>query len=265
MYELKCYFKLVDTYIKSLFISRFSLLFYIFGLLFMHASTFLGIWVIFDKFKMISGWSFEEVIFIYILTHISYGLRTMFFNSFRLLSNLIKKGDLDQVLIRPVNPFVYIMGSRFELAALSSIGLGIILFMIFKDRFPIYWSISNIIFYVIAIISATLVQAAITIAISAMSFYFVNVNSIESIYNSFREFIWYPVSLYNEFIQFILFFIIPLAFASYAPAGIFLNNSSYNIYPKYVWKLSLLVGFLIFLLAYIFWTHSLKKYQSTGS
>jgi ABC-2 type transport system permease protein len=63
----------------------------------------------------------------------------------------------------------------------------------------------------------------------------------------------------------LLSFILPLAFASYVPAGIFLDNQEYSTLPKWIWRLSILFGLVFFMIAYAFWKKALKHYQSTGS
>lgn len=264
-HELYCYIRLIGAYIRGRTVHRFGILLYIFGIMLVYLSSFAGIWVILNRFHTIGDWEFGQIAFIYILTLISYGVRNLFLIQFRNLSTMVKMGEIDQILIRPMNPFLYIMGNRFELGGFSHITLGMVLLFLLRDQFGIVWNLTNLIYIVLAILSAALVQGAITVAIGTTAFFITDATGLATFYNGLREFIWYPVTLYNNVIKFILFLVCPLAFASYVPAGIFLDHPEYLILPPWVWKASLLVGLVLFVGAYQFWKLGLRKYHSTGS
>ncbi|AZR74379.1 hypothetical protein BBF96_13875 [Anoxybacter fermentans] len=264
-HTLLCCIKLIKAQIKGQMTHNWSFVVYVFSIMVVYASTLAGIWVILKRFTIINDWTYGQIAFIYILSLLSYGVRSLFFTPFRFLGILVKSGDMDNFLIRPINPFIYIMSCKFQPYSLSHILLGVILFWLLKDQFGITWNLTNIIYFILAVLSGALVQSAITIVIGSLAFFITETEGLDWIYNGFKEFIWYPVSLYNNVVKFILFFVIPLAFASYVPAGIFLDHPEYLIFPKWVWKISLLVGVVLILGAYGFWNIGLRHYQSTGS
>lgn len=265
MYNLKCYLHSIKLYLKSIMVFKGSLPLFFLGLLVLYFTGFAGILIIMNRFKLIGYWSFGQIIFIYTLSLISYGIRNLFFFQFRLLGDMVKRGELDRYLVRPTNPVISIMGLRMELGGLVHIILGICILIFYRNDIGVLWNVPNTIWLILVIVAGAAVQGGITVVIGTMAFYLGDTRGLDQVYNSFREFIWYPISLYDKVIQFFLTFIIPLGFASFFPAGIFLRNEFYNSVPVYVWKLSLLINLFILFSSIQFFHHGMKRYTSTGS
>ncbi len=265
MDDLKSYFHSIKLYIKSTLIFRGSLSLFFIGLFVLYFTSFAGIWILLHKFKSISYWTFGQIIFIFSLSLISYGVRNLLFFQFRLVGNMVKNGEIDRHLLKPINTVLSIMGSRLEIGGLVHIFLGIVLLIFFKKEIDISYTFVNSTWLILVIFCGSLVQGGITIIIGTMAFFIVDTRGLDQLYNGFREFIWYPINMYDKFIQAILIFIIPLAFVSFFPAGIFLENEFYGSYPTFVWKILLLVNVIFFIASIRFFYFGLKKYNSTGS
>ena len=120
--------------------------------------------------------------------------------------------------------------------------------------------------YIIAVISGVLIQGAIFLFFSAISFYVLETGSLKEIfYWNMRKFAIYPLSIYNKFIQTILIFVVPFAFVNYFPAQFFLRKADMAAYPEWLMYISPVVGIALYLLAYSFWRFSLRYYKSTGN
>lgn len=230
-----------------------------------YLSSFASVWVITQKFKEINGWSFGEISLVYLICLISSGISTSFFSAFRSIGSKVENGSLDLVLIKPLNPLLNLMGTEFRLAGLGNIIAGLIVLIGFRNEIAVKFTLINCLLFIIAVLGGALIHGGLLLIIGAMSTKFVRINGIDDIYSAFRDFSNYPVVFYNRVIQFVMYMIIPMAFASYVPAGMFLDNNDYNILPKIVWYLSPLVGVLYFSIAYMFWVFILRKYESTGS
>lgn len=265
MGTVNTYIKLVTGSVKNSIVNRWSFAFNLLGSVVSDVPAFLALVLIMTRFSSINGWTLGQMVFIYTLSHLSYGLRNLFFGQMRNMVRLVRDGDFDRILLRPMNSLLYISGDKFTIGGCSHIILSTILFIIFINDFGVKWSFTNAFMFILAVLSSALVQSAITIFIAGASFFIIDTKGLENVYSGLREFIWYPITIFDKVIQFLLFTIIPLAFASYVPAGIFLDNPDYLILPGWVWKLSLLVGFILFYFSYLFWKFSIKHYVSTGN
>ena len=265
LHDLHCYCRLAAASFRSSLINRFSLVFYIFGLGLTYLSSFFGIWIIMQRFGSIGAWTLGQIVFIYMLCLGTYGIGGMIFINLSEVGNLVKRGELDVMLLRPINPVASIIGVRFEMGGFGHFFAAIAIFLVFHKEFHIDWTAEKIVFFVLTIFSAILIQGAIRLAIGACAFYITDTGGLNNLYNSFREFAFYPVTLFNGIIKFILFAILPMAFVSYVPAGIFLDNPEYAALPHWVWKVSLLYSVVLITLASRFWKIGLRHYSSTGS
>ena len=264
-YSLKCYALLVGAYLESRFVHKISPILHVFGLGCFHVSTFLGVWIILQRFDSIGTWPKGHIIFIYSFALISYALRCFFFLPFTNISQLVISGDFDRILVRPLNPIIHLMGNRFDVGSFSYLILGFAIFFIYLDDYGIVWTPELIFWFILALLSAGLIQGDITMLMCVLAFYIKDISGLNALYKNLRNFIWYPITLFNRVIQFILVFLFPLAFASFIPAGIFLSHEEYDIFPDYVWKLSLLVSVFLFAVALKLWKRGIKHYESSGS
>jgi ABC-2 type transport system permease protein len=71
----------------------------------------------------------------------------------------------------------------------------------------------------------------------------------------------YPITIYNTFIQFLLSWIIPFAFASFYPTVRFLGRTEF----AREFYLVPVVSAAVFGAALIVWNSGVKRYKSTGS
>lgn len=266
MHNLMCYYMLSRAYVRGQIVQhKWGLILYVVGLSTGYMASFFGIWIILNRFKEIGNWNLGEIAFIYIICLLSAGISNILFVQFRGIGRMVESGEIDRILIRPINPIVNIMGTRFELNGFANIIVGLLLLFFLHDDINIQWHMMNIIKFIIALISATLVHGSIIIIIGSLSFIFIRTSGLDDMYSSFRDLVFYPVTIFDKPIQFILFFILPLAFASYVPAGMFLENPEYLNLPQWVWNISPIFGILLFLVSYSIWKLCLRRYQSTGS
>jgi ABC-2 type transport system permease protein len=260
-----CYRKLVGAYWKSRFVHPISPVIHTIGLGLTYFSSFLGLWIVLDRFGAIGGWGKGQIVFIYGISLASYGIRCLFFIPFTDLPPMINQGNFDRCLLRPVNPFIQVMGSRFDPGSFAHLGVGILMIFLFRKDMGVSWNLPALCWTALALCSAGLTQGAITVVIGTSAFFLQSTGALNGLYGNLRSFIRYPVTLYNRTVQAVLFFVIPLAFASYVPAGVVLSNEEYDAAPRFFWRLLLLAGPAFLVLAYRFWLFGIRRYQSTGS
>lgn len=127
----------------------------------------------------------------------------------------------------------------------------------------IRWNATNILYYIVTIISGTVIQGAIFVFFSAFNFYFSKNHGIkEFVFWKSRRFATFPLSIYGRVVQNILMFVIPFAFVNYFPAQYLLRKSDMAAYPAYYMYLSPVIAVVSFTIAYLFWRFSLRYYQS---
>lgn len=219
------------------------------------------------KFDTINNWNINELMFLFSLIFITYGIFIVFFMALRDFSDWIKHGDIDRVMLRPrgILTQLVLCGADW-LAALGHGTLGTILFILSANNVGVEWNAQTVIYYIVSIASGVLIQGAVFLFFSAISVYFIETQSLKEImYWNLRRFAGYPISIYNKFIQTLLIFVVPFAFVNYFPAQFLLRKPDMAAYPQWFMYISPFVGIILYILAYLFWKFSMRFYKSTGN
>lgn len=229
------------------------------------SSGFIMILVLLNRFNRIGNWGTYEILFLYALDVLSYSIAgTFFMGPFGKLPHLIIRGELDQILVRPVNPLVYLICTKVSAGYTSNYIIGITVIIICINKLNITIAIGGVLWFILVILGASLIQAAGFIATAVPAFWFLKSEGLNQIfYKNLTGFISYPLSIYSKGIQVLLTFIIPYAFINYYPSQLFLGKQ--ELFHPVFRYLTPLVGVLVFYLAYLFWKRGLNAYQGTGS
>lgn len=267
MGNIKLYLLFFKTYLKVKSEYRVSFFMDLFSQFSTFAITYLSIWILFGRFKDINGWNFYEVVFLYNINLFSYGLAGLFFfNPLRFLEEMIHSGEFDCLMHKPMSVFMHLICRRFNQSYLGYLILGIIVFRFCMDKLNIIWTVANVIWFIIVMTGAFLIQASIIIISGTTGFWLTRSASVtETIVHRFRSFITYPVSIYNTFVQILLTFVIPYAFVNYYPGIYFLDREDSSLFSPYFQYLTPVVGIVLMILAMGFWRIGMNRYQSTGS
>ena len=219
------------------------------------------------KFDKINGWNINEMLFLFSILFLTYAIVVALYADLRDFSSMIREGRFDRLLVRPRGVLFQLTLNNADVLATAGHGtLGILLFLISAGRVGIQWDLKTILYYISAIIGGVLIQGGIFIIFSALSFYFVETGSIREIfYWNMRKFAGYPISIYNKLIQTIMIYVVPFAFVNYFPAQYLLRKEDMKLYQEVYMYMTPLVGVIIYVIAYIFWRISIKRYTSTGN
>ncbi len=263
---IKLYGRFIIIHLRSMMEYRFTFFMNTFTWVFVYTINYLGIWIILNRFHSINGWGFYEVVFLFNLNLFSYGVGGLFFWSpMRSLGGMVRDGTFDSVLIRPMNPFLHLVSKRFMHHFLGHIVLGAIVFAICFKNLVIEWTIVKALWFFLVIFGASLIQSSLMIITGTVSFWFVKSASVvDTMIYGLRDFLRYPISIYDKWVQAVLTFVVPYAFVNFYPARLFLNKTDGLFHPLLGYGTPI-VGVILFLLAYKFWCFGIKHYQSTGS
>ena len=129
---------------------------------------FLG--VLLGKFGLIGGWGFPEVAFVFAMRLASHALYVVPFGSLRLLDEMVRDGEFDRVLLRPVNPFLQLVTRWFPLMSLGDALLGAGALIIFSWQAPIDWTGAKVVYLLLAVVGGGLVETGIQTFFCGLSF-----------------------------------------------------------------------------------------------
>jgi ABC-2 type transport system permease protein len=226
---------------------------------------FVFIWVVLTRFQAIAGWTLGEVAFLYGLRLLGHGTYMLVFGRLIFIEFLVREAQFDRFLVRPLPVLLQVMTREFPVNAIGDFGGGAILFIAANSLVGVDWSAPAVLYLVLTVIGAALVETGIALAITAFNFRFLStrgvVRLVDDIFSNFGN---YPIRIFGGLLQFLLTFALPVAFIAYLPATVLLGRTGeLAIHPAFAY-LAPVAGVVIFSLAYRFWRSEIRHYQSSG-
>ncbi len=230
--------------------------------------SFLTIALILQKFAGIAGWSLWEIAFLYGMVETAFGMMDMLFSGFdpQHFGLQIRLGALDQMLLRPINLTLQVLGSEFVIRRTGRMLQGLVVMGIALNQLPVAWTALKILYLPLVFFSQVAFFGGLFIIGSTITFW--TVESIEVI-NIFTyggtEMIAYPMSIYQDWMRKFFTYILPAIFLNYYPALFFLDKPDPYHFPAFAPFLAPVAGFGVLAAALFFWNFGIKHYQSTGT
>lgn len=263
--NLSLFLHFVKLIIKSQMEYRADFLLGALGQVIGYAAKYLVIWLLISTFEEINGWGWNEIAFLYSFNLLAYAIGASFtYTPMGSLEQFIVNGNLDQYLTKPLPPFIYYLARLFNIGYVAHIFISLAIMIWAISQSHVDWSVIKIGYLVLAIISASFLHGAIITFIGAMSFTFIRVKYLFSIYSKMREFIAYPISIYGIVLQFILTWIVPLGMINYYPSLVLLEKSEQGISAGFYGMISIILGPLCFYISYKLWNRNLGRYEGAG-
>lgn len=231
------------------------------------ATGIIVIWFTLLKFDSLNGWDIYEMLFLFSLLFLTYGIMIIFFTGLRDFGSTVRSGNFDRFILRPrglLFQMIFVNSDWF--AALGHGGLGIVLFLISAGKVGIQWSLSSVIYYIFTVAGGVLIQGAVFLTLAALNIYLLNTNSLKDlVYWNARKFAGYPISIFHKAIQIFMIYVMPFAFVNYFPAQYLLRKDDMSAYPEIFMYITPVIGIVMYLLAYLFWRFSIRFYKSSGN
>ena len=196
------------------------------------SATILGFYFIafaltLERFHQIGGWTVGEVAFIWGIVEFSFGTMDMLFSGFDYdtFGPMVRKGQFDQLLLRPLGITLQVLGSRFVLRRIGRIFEGVIIFIYGLNLVNINWTAAKILYMPILVISQVVFFGSLFIIGSTTTFWTMERLEILNIFTyGGSEIMAYPMHIFPRSIRLVFTFLVPAIFLSYFPAVFILEK-----------------------------------------
>ena len=219
------------------------------------------VFVLIDRFNFGARFNTYEVMLGIAIVQFGFSFSEFLGRGFDKFSEIIKRGTLDLMLIRPRNIYIQVFGSRIEFAKMSRVIGSIVLFVIAINHINFDKSITNILLLIMLLAFSSLIY--LSLYILGACFCFKTIEGLEFM-NIFtdggREFGQYPMDLFRREILIFFTYLIPIACVNYYPIKYILGYSNSVLY-----LISPLFCFIIFTISIILFNRCIKNYTSSGS
>lgn len=219
--------------------------------MFLNDCIWILFWLIFfNKFSLVNSWTLNDMMIMYMVITLSWGLAGVFFGNFRYIAEIIRDGQLDFYLSLPKEELTHILVSKSKFDAFGDVLFGLVLLILFLP-------LAKLPLLILLVLVSLLIILSFAILLGSLSFY---IGSAVDIANQgmmgILSIASYPFSVFTGFTKFLLLTIIPAGFVSGVPVELL---KQFNLQ----WLL-LMVFFAIILLAIalILFKKGIKRYES---
>ncbi len=234
----------------------------IIGFLLAQFFNLLFLWIIFASIPSLMGWSLQQIIFIYGFSLIPKGLDHLLFdNLWGIGYFIVRRGDFDKYLTRPINPLFHVMVEKLQIDALGELIMGIALIAVTLPQLAIVWSVEKILLTLLVIPFATMIYVGIKTATAAIAFWTKRSGSIIFMFYMVNDFAKYPVTIYNNFVKTVITYVIPFAFTAFYPANYILTGEN----PLFNVGMTVVISIIVMTIGVFVWNKGIKAYESAGS
>jgi ABC-2 type transport system permease protein len=216
--------------------------------------------VMFAHAENFGGWTFHEALALFgiylVFEEFIYGILTL---NLSRLPQLIQSGDLDFILLKPVDSQFQVSLRRLPLVSLPTglFGLGILAYAATALG---TLTLGNALLTAVLFMSGVVIIYALWVMLLTTAFWFVKVENITEIFNAFFAAGRFPVSAFPSWVRFLLTFIVPIAFITIVPASAAVGRLTWPMALA-----SLAIAAVLLGLSHLFWRVALASYTSASS
>ncbi len=221
--------------------------------------------VIFSKTPDVRGWTEDQYLFLMgthmIVTSLFEGL---FFGNCWRVSQLVRSGDLDFVLLRPANTQFLLSFDRIEFAAFANtfVGIAICIYAALGQGLPI--SVGQVALFGLLIVSGVMILYSLLFMFAITSVWLIRQTGVDHLWFYAVSLARYPAEIYRHFaggtLWFALVFVVPVLMVSNLPASVVMRTFQ----PMMVVHM-LTVGLLLLGLSTVVFRFALRRYRSASS
>jgi ABC-2 type transport system permease protein len=260
------YRRLVGAQVRSRLEYRLSFAFELLGSFGITFIDFIVVLVLFSHITALGGWSLWEVAFLYGLAGISFAIADLFIGHIEDTHLLIRSGQFDVVLLRPVSSLLQMIASDLPLRRLGKMAQATIVFVIALAHLHVHWTIGRLVVLVVSIGSGAVIFGSVWVLGACLTFWTVGSGEASNAFTyGGNMFASYPLDIFGPWLRRFLAFVIPLGFVAYEPGVYILGKHDALHLPGALRVAEPLIALAIAAVAGLAWRFSVRHYRSTGS
>ncbi len=253
------------TSIRAEFQYRANVIASIIGGFIYQLTGFVVVWIIVARFNGLAGWTLPEITFLYGMRLTSHGIFYACFSQMFEMDRVLITGEFDRYLVRPMSPLLQLFTRKLRVNSFGDLIGGALLLTFATAGAGIDWSPEAIALLLAAVIGGALVEGSVQVTMGSLAFRFLNVLAVRTATNEvFNLYGNYPMTMFPKVLEYLLTFVLPVAFVAYFPASTILGRTEELSVSPYIGWLAPVLGVLLFTLAVRIWMWQSRQYQSSG-
>ena len=258
---MKIVFKYMAMHFKSQLEYRSSFILSFIAQVFPTLLSAAMVFVLLDRFNFSNKYPVYEVMLGISIVQFGFGFAECFWRGFDKFSDIIKRGTLDIMLIKPRSIYLQVFGSNIEFSKLSRGISALILFIIAISKIDFKVTLVNILLLIGLLLFSVLIYVSLYILAACLCFKTIEGLEFTNIFtDGSHEFGQYPMGIFRHEVLIFFTYLIPIACVNYYPITYLLGKTDSILY-----LISPLFCLLLFVVSILTFNKCMKHYESTGS
>lgn len=216
---------------------------------------------LFSHIPHIRGWTFHQILFLWGMGEVSTGLFFVLFQGLWALNQqYLLRGEMDRVLLRPLDPYGQVMTDHLNLEDLPIVLLGLVMIAWSLPGLPAF-SLGQWLLLPLFLVSGVFVLAGTLTLFTCLGFVVHHRGTAIGVVYQASAFNRYPLDIFPRPLQRLLTWVLPFAFIAFFPASWYLGRTEWLTFAA----AQPVVGFGLFFGARWLWDRALGRYRSPGS
>lgn len=230
------------------------------------STDFIAIMALFTKVRALGEWSRREVIVLYGISSLGFGLGDVIVSPVELTAQHVRLGTFDRFLLRPAGSLSQLLGHEFELRRLGrsiqpTVACAVGLWLV-RGRLDG----ADALLLAAAVIGSAVLFGALFVLTSSVAFW---TPSTQEFANAFtygsNVAATYPTHIFGEWLRRFLFGIVPVGLTAYGPVVVAIGAPNPLGLPRPLLAAGPLVALPFVAVARAVWRAGNRHYCSTGS
>jgi ABC-2 type transport system permease protein len=220
-----------------------------------------GLYLVFSYTDSLGGWSQAELLAVMgVYTLVGGLIRTFIDPNMQRLQEDVQQGTLDYALTKPEDSQWLISVRETRLWQLTDValGIGVTAFAVWQLREA--FGLPQLAAFVFLLALGTLMIYSVWLMFTASAFWFVRVGDVFDIFEGMVQTGRYPVGIYPSWLQGVLTFLVPIAFAITLPSEALTNRLTL---PSL--GLAVFMALTLFTAARLLWRAALRRYSGASA
>lgn len=221
---------------------------------------------VFGHADQMGGFALREALLVFGLAGLAFGLANLLMGYTDRLSEHIRRGSFDVMLIRPVSPLVQLATDEFSPRRLGRVIPPVAALGYALATLDIAWDAARVALLPVLLVSGAAICCAVWVLASSVQFFLTDApETTNSLTFGGQAAVQYPLAIYGREAVLALTFVVPLGFVSWQPALYLLDRPDPFGLPVALRFAPPLVAVVLCAAAGLVWRLGLRHYRSTGS
>ncbi|MGI5127539.1 ABC transporter permease [Pseudonocardia sp. CA-107938] len=260
------YARIVGSRIRSQLAYPRSFALDVFAQALVQAGELVVIIAVFGHVDALGGFTRDEVLLIFALSGIAFGLADMLVGQLDELPTWIRTGTFDVLLVRPLSTFLQLLTSDVQLRRLGRVLVSSAVLVAGLVQGGVAATPLVVALLVVTPLTGAVIIGAIWIATCATSFWIVEGRELANSFTYGSTITTaYPITVFAPWLRTLFCFVVPGAFVAYYPALAILDRPDPLGLPAVLPYLTPLVAVVAVGVAALVWRAGVRHYTGTGS